>query len=148
MASRYTRSVGRRPAWRVPRWAGSSPALTGTCMITAQGETNMEEASVIVWGQGEPVVLLHASAAADPAFVWPHQRPLAAQYQLLFPTRPGYGGRPVRPRRDLQQDVQEAGRLLEEKGGGHLVGLSYGGLVALDVAARYLALVRSLAVLE
>ena len=29
----------------------------------------MDEASVIVWGQGEPVVLLHASAAADPAFV-------------------------------------------------------------------------------
>lgn len=108
----------------------------------------MGDPSVTVWGEGEPVVLLHASAAADPAFVWPLQRPLAAHYQLLFPTRPGYGKRPLRPRSDVEEDIQEAGLLLEAQGGGHLVGLSYGGLVALGVAAHHPAVVRSLTLLE
>jgi pimeloyl-ACP methyl ester carboxylesterase len=48
----------------------------------------------------------------------------------------------------VHEDVQEAGRILEATGGGHLVGLSYGGLVALGVAARFPTVVRSLAVLE
>lgn len=106
------------------------------------------DSSVIVWGQGEPVVLIHGSAAADPAFVWPQQRPLEEHYQLLFLTRPGYGERPVRPRRDVEEEVQEASLLLEAGGGGHLVGLSYGGIVALRAAARNPAVVRSLALLE
>jgi hypothetical protein len=29
----------------------------------------MEDSSVTAWGEGEPVVLLHGSAAADPVFV-------------------------------------------------------------------------------
>jgi pimeloyl-ACP methyl ester carboxylesterase len=81
----------------------------------------MADSSVIVWGQGEPVVLIHPSAAADPAFVWPQQRSLAEHYLLLFLTRPGYGKRPVRPRRDVAEDIHEASLLLEAKGGGHLV---------------------------
>lgn len=108
----------------------------------------MEDSFVTTWGEGEPVVLLHASAAADPAFVWPEQRPLAEHYQLLFPTRPGYGKRPVRSRSDVEEDIQEVSLLLEAKGCGHLVGLSYGGIVALGAAARNPAVVRSLTVLE
>ena len=108
----------------------------------------MGTSSVTVWGEGEPIVLIHPSAAADPVFVWPQQRPLAEHYQLLFPTRPGYGKRPIQPRSDVEEDIQEVSLLLEAKGGGHLVGLSYGGIVALGAAARNPAVVRSLTVLE
>ena len=58
----------------------------------------MQEGSVVVWGEGEPVILVHGSGDTDPTFVWSHQRPLAAHYQLLVVTRPGYGQRPISPR--------------------------------------------------
>jgi pimeloyl-ACP methyl ester carboxylesterase len=122
--------------------------LAGTHSRKGEKEKMMADSSVIVWGQGEPVVLIHPSAAADPAFVWPQQRSLAEHYQLLFLTRPGYGKRPVQPRRDVAEDIREASLLLEAKGSGHLVGLSYGGIVALGAAARNPAVVRSLTVLE
>ncbi len=108
----------------------------------------MEDSSVTVWGEGEPVVLLHGSTAADPALVWAQRRPLAKHYQLFFPTRPGYGKRPVQQRLDVEEDIQEVCLLLEAKDGAHLVGLSYGGIVALGAAARHPAVVRSLTVLE
>jgi pimeloyl-ACP methyl ester carboxylesterase len=104
--------------------------------------------SASVWGKGEPVVLIHGSAAADPEEVWQHQRSLGEQFQLLVLTRPGYGERPVRPRSNVEEDIQEASLCLEAKGGGHLVGLSYGGIVALGAAAHNPAVVRSLTVLE
>ena len=108
----------------------------------------MQESSVVVWGEGEPVILVHGSGDTDPTFVWSHQRPLAAHYQLLVVTRPGYGQRPISPRTHVEQDVQEILSLLEQLGGGHLVGFSYGGLIALLVAGRQPTLIRSLTVIE
>ena len=108
----------------------------------------MQEAPVVVWGEGEPVVLVHGSGDTDPTFVWSNQRPLAERYQLLVVTRPGYGQRPISPRTHVEQDVQEILSLLAHAGGGHLVGFSYGGLIALLVAAQQPALIRSLTVIE
>ncbi len=108
----------------------------------------MQEIPVVVWGEGEPVVLVHGSGDTDPTFVWSHQRPLAQRYQLLVVTRPGYGQRPISPRTHVDQEVQEILSLLEQHGGGHLVGFSYGGLIALIVAGRQPALIRSLTVIE
>lgn len=108
----------------------------------------MQDVPVIVWGEGEPVVLVHGSGDTDPTFVWSHQRPLAERYQLFMVIRPGYGQRPISPRTHVYQDVQEILSLLEQHGGSHLVGFSYGGLVALLVAAQRPALIRSLTVIE
>jgi pimeloyl-ACP methyl ester carboxylesterase len=105
--------------------------------------------SVEIWGtHGEPVVLVHGSGDLEPATVWEHQRRLAARYRLLLLTRPGYGARPVLPRATLDQDIDEILDVLEDEGGGHLIGYSYGGCIALQAAARRPELIHSLAVIE
>lgn len=109
----------------------------------------MQDVSTIVWGKGEPVVLVHGSGDTDPAFVWNNQRPLAQHYQLLILTRPGYGQRPsVSQRPTIEEDVQDILSVLEKKNGGHLVGFSYGGCIALVAATCRPALVHSLTVIE
>lgn len=111
----------------------------------------MPEDVVRVWGDGPLVVLVHGSGDTDPEMVWQHQRPLADRYALLVVTRPGYGDRPVEARGDVERDAREVAALLESRGGGvggHIVGYSYGGCVAMIAAARRPELVRSLIVVE
>src|SRR5579871_1601668 len=107
----------------------------------------MSDVPVEVWGEGEPVILLHGSGAPAPvSAIWSRQRPLAERYRLIIPTRRGYGDRPVAMQTDIEGDVADLLSLLGE--GVHLVGFSYGGIVALTAAARRPDLVRSLTVIE
>ncbi len=107
----------------------------------------MSDVPVEVWGEGEPVILLHGSGAPAPvSAIWSRQRPLAERYRLIIPTRRGYGDRPVAMQTDIEGDVADLLSLLGE--GAHLVGFSYGGIVALTAAARRPDLVRSLTVIE
>ncbi len=107
-----------------------------------------------IWGerQKDTVVLLHGSFAADPAAPWAQQRDLADRYRLVLPHRLGYGNShgPEREAagsdRSLEADVQAIAELLEPET--HIVGFSYGGLVALLVAAERAKFVSSLAVIE
>lgn len=109
-----------------------------------------EKMPVEVWGEGEPVVLLHGSGAPEPVSetTWARQRPLAERYRLIMPTRRGYGPRPVVMQDDVEGDVGDLLALLEELGGAHLVGFSYGGVVSLVAAPRRPELIWSLAVIE
>jgi pimeloyl-ACP methyl ester carboxylesterase len=107
----------------------------------------MSDVPVEVWGEGEPVILLHGSGAPAPvSAIWSRQRPLAERYRLIIPTRRGYGDRPVAMQTDIEGDVADLLSLLGE--GAHLVGFSYGGIVALTAAASRPDLVRSLTVIE
>ena len=107
----------------------------------------MSDVPVEVWGEGEPVILLHGSGAPAPvSAIWSRQRPLAERYRLIIPTRRGYGERPVAMQTDIEGDVADLLSLLGD--GAHLVGFSYGGIVALTAAARCPDLVYSLAVIE
>ncbi len=107
-----------------------------------------------VWGdrQKPAVILLHGSFAADPTAIWIQQRVLADRYRLVIPHRFGYGnsrmpeGVKEAGAASLAADVQAIAGLLEPKT--HLVGFSYGGLIALMVAAKNPELVSSLAVIE
>ncbi len=109
----------------------------------------MDTVPVEVWGEGEPVILIHGSGAPAPiSELWARQRPLAERYQLLIVTRRGYGDRPVAMQTDVEGDVQDVLGLLGAGEGAHLVGFSYGGIVAMVAAARRPELVRSLAVIE
>lgn len=100
--------------------------------------------------QRPTVVLLHASASSS--------RQWDALVQALQPTHDvqaidlhGHGRRPawagVRPL-SLHDDAALALDALERAGGGDLVGHSYGGAVALHLAARHPGLVRNLALYE
>jgi pimeloyl-ACP methyl ester carboxylesterase len=99
-------------------------------------------------GEGPDVVLVHG------AFGWGRQT-FAEQYvlaehgyRLHVVDRRGYGASRARGGVGWPVDVPDLVALLEELGGAHLVGHSYGGVDALLVAGDRPDLVRSLVVVE
>lgn len=97
-----------------------------------------------VWGEGERAVLVHGSLATGPE-EWAEQRPLADEgFALVVPTRSAYAV--PGPGEDFLSDGEDVARLLGD--GAHLVGHSYGGLVALVASHLRPAAVRSLVLVE
>jgi pimeloyl-ACP methyl ester carboxylesterase len=77
---------------------------------------------------------------------WRAQRPLTDRWTLLAPDRPGHGKSPDAPQ-DFEPEAQLiADQLLDAPA--HLVGYSYGGIVAMLAAAERLDQLRSLTVVE
>lgn len=101
--------------------------------------------NVVTWGSGEPVVCVHGSLSWG-TFAFRAQRPLARRRALLLPDRRGYGASPATGRADFEVDAGDIAALLDEPS--HLVGHSYGAVVALLVAARHPDAVRTLTVVE
>lgn len=98
------------------------------------------------WGEtGERAVLVHGGGSGGAAN-FQQQKPLAERWTLLVPDRPGYGKSPSIGAKDFEQDAPYIADLLGE--GAHLVGHSYGGIVALLAAAQRSEAVLSLAVIE
>ena len=105
----------------------------------------MRQLSSERWGAGEPVVLVHGGVLAGEAS-WRLQRPLADRWQLVVVDRAGYGDSPPRGSGGPEADADDVAPLLGERA--HLVGHSYGGLVAMLAAARRPHAVASLAMIE
>jgi pimeloyl-ACP methyl ester carboxylesterase len=91
------------------------------------------------------VMLVHGSVAPGWG-TWAAQRPLASDHRLVVPHRSGYPPNPPLDRIDFESQAAEIASLVEP--GTHLVGHSYGGVVALYAAALVPDRVRSLAVVE
>ena len=100
---------------------------------------------VTVWGAGEPAVFVHGSFGWG-SETWREQKPLADSYRLLLVDRRGFGGSAPDGRVDFDRDADDVAGLLE--GAAHLVGHSYGGVVALLAAARRRDAASSLTVIE
>jgi pimeloyl-ACP methyl ester carboxylesterase len=96
-------------------------------------------------GDGPPIVLVHGSIVG-PERTWREQRPLAARWTLVLPRRPGFGASPPLPRGDFEAEAPLVAELLGD--GAHLVGHSYGAVIALYAAARRPEAVWSLTVSE
>ncbi|WP_249227731.1 alpha/beta fold hydrolase [Kutzneria sp. CA-103260] len=97
------------------------------------------------WGEGPEVVLVHGAVLGGRE-CWRAQRPLTQRWTLLAVDRPGHGRTPA-ARQDFEtESVQLADQLLDRPV--HLVGYSYGGLVAMYAAVRRPENVRSLTVVE
>ena len=91
------------------------------------------------------LVLVHGSVV-NAAATWRAQEPLAQEFELVVPNRRGFPPGPEVATVDFED---EADWLLERIGAGaHLVGHSYGGVIALLAAGRQPAAVRSLTVIE
>ena len=91
------------------------------------------------------MVLVHGAVVGGRE-AWRAQRPLTHQWTLVAPDRPGHGESPD-ARQDFENDAQLiAGQLLSEPT--HLVGYSYGAIVAMLAAATRPESVRSLTVVE
>jgi len=96
-------------------------------------------------GKGPRLLFVHGSVV-NGEVTWSAQRPLAGSFDLVVPNRPGFPPGPVVARVDFAEDAVWLERYLER--GTHLVGHSYGGVIALLAAARRPGLVRSLTVVE
>lgn len=93
----------------------------------------------------ERIVFVHGSVAGAAA-TWRGQQPLAEQFELVLVERPGFPPGPDVDRVDFEHDSMLVAGLL--RGGDHLVGHSYGGVITLLAAAARPDVLRSLTVLE
>jgi pimeloyl-ACP methyl ester carboxylesterase len=105
----------------------------------------VEELEVEVLGDGPPVLFIHGDVVG-PSSTWRKQRGLVERWRLIIPTRPGFGESPPLERNDFEVEAPLFAELLGD--GAHLVGHSYGGVIALLVAAQRPQAVRSLTVSE
>jgi pimeloyl-ACP methyl ester carboxylesterase len=101
--------------------------------------------NVVTWGVGDRAVCVHGSLSWG-AFAFRSQRPLAHSHALVLPDRRGYGGTAGRGRADFEVDADDVAELLGVSA--HLVGHSYGAVVALLAAARRPDAVRTLTLVE
>jgi pimeloyl-ACP methyl ester carboxylesterase len=101
-----------------------------------------------IWGAGhaERVVLLHGANVPDPERTWQAQRPLAEEYELIVLDRRGFGHSPTAERITWESQVADLFPLVGERA--HLVGHSYGAILALLFASQYPASVSSLTAIE
>jgi pimeloyl-ACP methyl ester carboxylesterase len=98
------------------------------------------------WGEGPRVVLVHGIILGG-RYAWIEQQPLSERWRLVAPDRPGHGDTPADGRQDFERDAAlVADQLLGEPS--HLLGLSYGAIVAALAAARRPDGVRSLTLVE
>ena len=96
-------------------------------------------------GDGAPVLFVHGDIVG-PSLTWRKQRELAERWTLIIPSRPGFGESPPLERNDFEVEAPMFAELLAD--GAHLVGHSYGAVIALLAAAERPEAVRSLTVSE
>jgi pimeloyl-ACP methyl ester carboxylesterase len=96
-------------------------------------------------GEGPRVLFIHGSIVGA-GLTWRRQRPLAERWTLVIPNRPGFGTSPSLPRGDFEVEARLFADLLGD--GAHLVGHSYGAVIALLAAAARPDAVLSLTVSE
>ena len=96
-------------------------------------------------GTGPRVVLVHGSIVGARR-TWRHQLGLAERWTLVLANRPGFAGSPPLERGDFEAEAPLFAELLGD--GAHLVGHSYGAVIALLAAALRPEAVRSLVVSE
>jgi pimeloyl-ACP methyl ester carboxylesterase len=96
-------------------------------------------------GDGPPILFIHGDIVG-PELTWRKQRELAGRWSLAIPNRPGFGESPPLERNDFEAEAPMFAELLGD--GAHLVGHSYGAVIALLAAALRPGAVRSLTVSE
>lgn len=96
-------------------------------------------------GSGPRVVFVHGGGLGG-SLAWKAQVAWADKFRLVMPFRAAYGPSPLTTHEDFEQDAELVSDLLE--GGAHLIGHSYGGVVALMAAAKRPQDVRSLTLIE
>ena len=100
---------------------------------------------VTLHGSGTPVLLIHGSVVGA-ARTWRHQLTLAERWALILPNRPGFGRSPALARGDFEVEAPPIAELIGD--GAHVVGHSYGAVIALYAAALRPQAVLSLTISE
>ncbi|HWX51997.1 MAG TPA: alpha/beta hydrolase [Solirubrobacteraceae bacterium] len=113
--------------------------------MSASGTVFASDLEVTRVGAGPPVLFVHGSVVGAMRS-WRAQLALRADWSLSLPNRPGFGASPPLPRGDFEVEAPLFAELLGE--GAHLVGHSYGAVIALYAAALRPEAVLSLTVSE
>src|SRR6266700_3308683 len=93
-----------------------------------------------------PRLLLVHGSVVNAELTWGTQKPLAERFEIVVPNRRGFPPGPDVARVDFEDEAAWLDQFVEP--GTHLVGHSYGGVIALLAAALYAGRVRSLTVIE
>lgn len=96
-------------------------------------------------GNGARIVFVHGGGAGG-ALAWQAQWPLAAEWRLVMPARPGYGESPSSGDEDFERDANLIAELLIR--GDHVVAHSYGAAVAMLAVAKDVSKIASLTIIE
>jgi pimeloyl-ACP methyl ester carboxylesterase len=96
--------------------------------------------------ESQPRLLFVHGSVVNSDLTWNAQKPLAARFEIVAPKRRGFPQGPEVERVDFEDEATWLERFVEP--GTHLVGHSYGGVIALLAAARRAELIRSLTVIE
>ncbi|MRW94160.1 alpha/beta fold hydrolase [Duganella sp. FT80W] len=98
-------------------------------------------------GAGKRIVFVHGGGAGG-ALAWKAQAPLAADWLLVMPSRPGYNGSTPNPLggEDFDYDAALIAQLIQP--GDHVVAHSYGAAVAMLAVAQVTDKVASLTIIE
>jgi pimeloyl-ACP methyl ester carboxylesterase len=98
-------------------------------------------------GAGRRIVFVHGGGAGG-ALAWRAQAPLATDWLLVMPSRPGYGDSAPNPsgREDFEYDAELIAQLIQPDD--HVVAHSYGAAVAMLAVARVASKVASLTIIE
>lgn len=94
-------------------------------------------------GPGSTLVFLHGGNVAG--WMWGQQVPAFTDHRVLVPDFPGFGASNDEPWVSIAATADDVADLIKTTGGpAHIVGLSLGSSVALELAARHPELVSSL----
>jgi len=93
-----------------------------------------------------PRLLLVHGSVVNAELTWSAQKPLADRFEIVAPNRRGFPPGPDVERVDFKDEAAWLEQFLEP--GTHLVGHSYGGVIALLAAGQWPETVRSLTVVE
>jgi pimeloyl-ACP methyl ester carboxylesterase len=96
-------------------------------------------------GDGPSILFVHGDIVGA-SLTWRKQLELAERWSLIIPSRPGFGESPPLERNDFEVEAPMFAELLGD--GAHLVGHSYGAVIALLAAAERPEAVHSLTVSE
>jgi pimeloyl-ACP methyl ester carboxylesterase len=110
--------------------------------LKENGPTSLQQVTI---ASMERIVFVHGSVVGGRG-TWAAQRPLAERFELVVLERPGFAPNPPVDRVDFEADAVLVAELLEQ--GDHLVGHSYGGVIALLAAAARRDALASLTVIE
>jgi pimeloyl-ACP methyl ester carboxylesterase len=116
--------------------------MTTYSIVERRGPGDMNVAEL---GTGPRIVLVHGGGTGGLSS-WQQQLPLAARWRLVAPSRPGYGKSPSERGEDFIAHAGPIAELLEA--GAHVVGHSYGAIVAMLAAAQRPEAVYSLTLVE
>jgi pimeloyl-ACP methyl ester carboxylesterase len=124
---------------------------TDNCVVTNRRLAQRADLEVDVRGVGEPVLFVQTALATDELLPSAQQPVLVDRYQTILYHRPGYAGSSSSSAPgSIVRDAKDAAALLEALGieQAHIVGLSFSGAIALQLASAVPDRVHSLILIE